>query len=193
MVLPRPRRRSARNGKACWHPTCATVRRYMGLVLIMDSRHPLTELDLQMLGWFAPTGKPIHVLLVQGRQADSPGTGARTARGSGSTEGRWRELAPATVFKLEEVRSWEAEAVLAAGSAWKSATEAPPPSACQREERPAKKRSAIGWSARSGGDRRQASLKKSPRQRGGRGQTCLTGIRHPLREVKREMASSHLR
>jgi GTP-binding protein len=34
-----------------------------GLVLIMDSRHPLTELDLQMLGWFAPTGKPIHVLL----------------------------------------------------------------------------------------------------------------------------------
>lgn len=34
-----------------------------GLVLIMDSRHPLTELDRQMLGWFAPTGKPIHVLL----------------------------------------------------------------------------------------------------------------------------------
>ena len=34
-----------------------------GLVLIMDSRHPLTELDRKMLGWFAPTGKPIHVLL----------------------------------------------------------------------------------------------------------------------------------
>ena len=34
-----------------------------GLVLIMDSRHPLTELDMQMIDWFAQTGKPIHVLL----------------------------------------------------------------------------------------------------------------------------------
>lgn len=35
----------------------------VGLVLIMDSRHPLTELDTQMIDWFAQTGKPIHVLL----------------------------------------------------------------------------------------------------------------------------------
>ena len=34
-----------------------------GLVLIMDSRHPLTGLDAQMINWFAQTGKPIHVLL----------------------------------------------------------------------------------------------------------------------------------
>ncbi len=34
-----------------------------GLVLIMDSRHPLTGLDMQMIDWFAQTGKPIHVLL----------------------------------------------------------------------------------------------------------------------------------
>ena len=34
-----------------------------GLVLIMDSRHPLTDLDRQMIDWFAQTGKPIHVLL----------------------------------------------------------------------------------------------------------------------------------
>jgi GTP-binding protein len=34
-----------------------------GLALIMDIRHPLTDLDRQMIGWFAPTGKPIHVLL----------------------------------------------------------------------------------------------------------------------------------
>lgn len=37
----------------------------VGLVLIMDSRHPLTELDRQMIGWFAPTGRPIHVLLTK--------------------------------------------------------------------------------------------------------------------------------
>lgn len=37
----------------------------IGLILIMDSRHPLTPLDRQMLGWFAPTGRPIHVLLTK--------------------------------------------------------------------------------------------------------------------------------
>ncbi len=36
-----------------------------GLVLIMDARHPLTELDMQMLDWFAHTGKPVHVLLTK--------------------------------------------------------------------------------------------------------------------------------
>ena len=36
-----------------------------GLVVIMDARHPLTELDEQMLGWFALTGKPVHVLLTK--------------------------------------------------------------------------------------------------------------------------------
>jgi GTP-binding protein len=37
----------------------------IGLILIMDSRHPLTPLDQQMLNWFAPTGRPIHVLLTK--------------------------------------------------------------------------------------------------------------------------------
>jgi GTP-binding protein len=36
-----------------------------GLALIMDIRHPLTELDQRMLEWFAPTGKPVHVLLTK--------------------------------------------------------------------------------------------------------------------------------
>ena len=36
-----------------------------GLVLIMDARRPLTELDRQMIGWFATTGKPIHCLLTK--------------------------------------------------------------------------------------------------------------------------------
>jgi GTP-binding protein len=36
-----------------------------GMVLIMDARHPLTPLDSQMLGWFAGTGKPVHVLLTK--------------------------------------------------------------------------------------------------------------------------------
>ncbi len=35
------------------------------LVLIMDSRRPFTDLDVQMLEWFAPTGKSIHCLLTK--------------------------------------------------------------------------------------------------------------------------------
>jgi GTP-binding protein len=36
-----------------------------GLVIIMDARHPLTELDQGMLDWFAPTDKPVHILLTK--------------------------------------------------------------------------------------------------------------------------------
>jgi GTP-binding protein len=35
------------------------------LILIVDSRRPFTELDVQMLEWFAPTGKPVHCLLTK--------------------------------------------------------------------------------------------------------------------------------
>jgi GTP-binding protein len=37
----------------------------IGLVLIMDARRPLTELDRNMVNWFGPTGKPIHCLLTK--------------------------------------------------------------------------------------------------------------------------------
>lgn len=53
--------------KAKWE---ALLSRYLqtrealaGMVLIMDARHPLTPLDRQMLDWFLPTGKPVHILL----------------------------------------------------------------------------------------------------------------------------------
>ncbi|MEC5216133.1 GTP-binding protein [Actimicrobium sp. GrIS 1.19] len=35
------------------------------LVLIIDVRRPFTDLDIQMLEWFAPTGKPIHCILTK--------------------------------------------------------------------------------------------------------------------------------
>ena len=31
----------------------------------MDARRPFTELDRQMIGWFAASGKPIHCLLTK--------------------------------------------------------------------------------------------------------------------------------
>lgn len=36
-----------------------------GLVLLMDVRHPLTEFDVQMLGWTAQARLPTHVLLTK--------------------------------------------------------------------------------------------------------------------------------
>lgn len=37
----------------------------IGLVIMMDVRRPLTPLDQQMLHWFLPTGKPVHILLTK--------------------------------------------------------------------------------------------------------------------------------
>ncbi|MFC5431303.1 ribosome biogenesis GTP-binding protein YihA/YsxC [Paraburkholderia denitrificans] len=36
-----------------------------GLILMMDARRPLTDLDCRMIEWFAPTGRPIHALLTK--------------------------------------------------------------------------------------------------------------------------------
>src|SRR6266849_8356687 len=36
-----------------------------GLGVVRDVRHPLTELDRRLLGWFRPTGKPVHILLTK--------------------------------------------------------------------------------------------------------------------------------
>ncbi|SEN22073.1 ribosome biogenesis GTP-binding protein YihA/YsxC [Nitrosomonas marina] len=42
-----------------------TQKTLVGLVLIMDIRHPLKVLDLQMLEWFSITGKPVHIILTK--------------------------------------------------------------------------------------------------------------------------------
>ena len=57
------------NIKAHWEELLSTYiqtrEALCGLVVIMDARHPLTQLDEQMLDWFRPTGKPVHVLLTK--------------------------------------------------------------------------------------------------------------------------------
>ena len=40
-------------------------RQLIGLILIMDSRHPLKALDIQMLDFFYITVRPVHILLSQ--------------------------------------------------------------------------------------------------------------------------------
>lgn len=36
-----------------------------GLILLMDIRHPFTELDIQMLNWFVPMRKPMYLILTK--------------------------------------------------------------------------------------------------------------------------------
>ena len=52
----------------------------IGLVLIMDSRHPLTPLDRQMIDWFVPGGRPIHVLLTKSDKLSRNDAAATLAR-----------------------------------------------------------------------------------------------------------------
>ena len=40
-------------------------RELRGLALVMDIRHPMTDLDLRMIDFMRPTGIPIHVLLTK--------------------------------------------------------------------------------------------------------------------------------
>ncbi len=55
--------------KAHWAPLLSrylqTRSQLRGLILLMDARHPCTALDTQMIEWFIPTGKPIHILLTK--------------------------------------------------------------------------------------------------------------------------------
>jgi GTP-binding protein len=37
----------------------------IGLILLADSRHGIKPLDEQLMAWFIPTGRPIHVLLTK--------------------------------------------------------------------------------------------------------------------------------
>ncbi len=41
----------------------ATRHSLRGLIIIMDVRHPLRDTDRDMIEWFSPSGRPIHILL----------------------------------------------------------------------------------------------------------------------------------
>ena len=126
----------------------------VGLVMIMDSRHPLTDLDVQMIDWFAQTGKPIHVLLSKAdkltRQEQSEVLSTvRTALA------RLGEQYTVQLFSsLKRTGIAEAETVLGRWLGMEIPPEAPPIPQAGKQARP-KNRKAIGWSARSSAKKRE--------------------------------------
>ena len=137
-----------------WEGLLAPYLRYrlplVGLVLIMDSRHPLTELDIQMLEWFAPTGKPIHVLLSKADKLTRQEQ-AQALREVGAVLAKLGDNCSLQLFSsLKRIGVAEAETVLGGWLEMAAKEELPPPVGLRTEKvaRP-KNRKAIGWSARS--------------------------------------------
>ncbi|HKO88202.1 MAG TPA: ribosome biogenesis GTP-binding protein YihA/YsxC [Burkholderiales bacterium] len=60
--VPEQVRKHWENTLAQYLQTRETLR---GMALIMDVRHPLTPLDWNMMEWFMPSGRPIHILLTK--------------------------------------------------------------------------------------------------------------------------------
>ena len=137
-----------------WEGLLAPYLRYRlplaGLVLIMDSRHPLTELDLQMLAWFAQTGKPIHILL---SKADKL-TRQEQVVALREVQAALAEISDNCTLQLfsslKKTGVAQAEAVLGEWLGMDAKQDLPPPVGLRTEKvaRP-KNRKAIGWSART--------------------------------------------
>lgn len=147
-----------------WEGLLAPYLRYrlplVGLVLIMDSRHPLTELDIQMLEWFAPTGKPIHVLLSKADKLTRQEQ-AQALREVGAVLAKLGDNCSLQLFSsLKRIGVAEAETVLGGWLEMAAKEELPPPVGLRTEKvaRP-KNRKAIGWSARSAKPAQKVSVK----------------------------------
>lgn len=69
----------------------------IGLVLIMDSRRPLTPLDRQMLDWFAPSGRPVHVLLTKSDKL-TRSEAAKTLAATRKALAEWGEAVTVQMF-----------------------------------------------------------------------------------------------
>jgi len=94
-----------------------------GLVVVMDVRHPLTDLDRRMLTWFRLTGKPVHVLLTKADKL-SREAGQRTLQ---QVEAEIVALAPnASVQLFSSLKKTGLEAAMAVFDGWLRLTQTSP-------------------------------------------------------------------
>ncbi len=83
-----------------------------GLVLIMDARRPLTDLDRQMLEWFGPTGKPIHILLTKADKL-TRSEAAKILQATRSEMAPWADQVSVQLFSsLKKTGIEEAESII---------------------------------------------------------------------------------
>jgi GTP-binding protein len=83
-----------------------------GLVLIMDIRHPLTPLDRQMLGWFAPTGRPIHILLTKADKLSKSQAGAALREVRKALQEAYPQCSVQLFSSLKKTGTEEAETII---------------------------------------------------------------------------------
>lgn len=130
----------------------------VGLVLIMDCRHPLTELDRQMLEWFAPTGKPVHVLLSKSDKLTRQEQAVVMREVAAALAAIGPNLSVQLFSSLKRTGIREAETVLGEWLDLDLVEETAPPTGLRTEKtaRP-KNRKAMGWSARTGSGNKTAN------------------------------------
>ena len=130
-------------GAAGWLPL-------VGLVMIMDSRHPLTDLDVQMIDWFAQTGKPIHVLLSKADKLTRQEQALVLREVQAELKGIGDNCTVQLFSSLKRTGVAEAEAMLAGWLDMEILEEVAPPVGLRTEKvARAKNRKAIGWCART--------------------------------------------
>ncbi|QNM96489.1 ribosome biogenesis GTP-binding protein YihA/YsxC [Chitinimonas koreensis] len=89
----------------------ATRPNLIGLVLLMDARHPLKPLDERMLDWFIPTGRPVHVLLTKADKLTRQEQ-AKTLAAVRDKLGSWPQCSVQLFSSLKKTGIEEAEAVV---------------------------------------------------------------------------------
>ncbi|MDX9885626.1 ribosome biogenesis GTP-binding protein YihA/YsxC [Thauera sp.] len=105
----------------------------IGLVLIMDSRRPLTALDRQMIDWFAHSGRPIHVLLTKSDKLSRGAAAAVLQEVRRALQPLGPQVTVQLFSSLKKSGVEEAEAVI---GGWLTGEIAPAPAADEAEPAP---------------------------------------------------------
>jgi GTP-binding protein len=92
----------------------------------MDARHPLTPLDDQLLDWFLPTGKPVHILLTKSDKLSRQQATTQLATVRSALEARGQGLSAQLFSSLKRTGVDEVEAVLLRWLELGAEKEAPP-------------------------------------------------------------------
>ena len=99
-----------------WQATLAkyleTREQLVGLVLIMDVRHPLTPLDRKMLDWFGPSGRPIHILLTKSDKLSKSQAGAALREVRDALRDSYPQCTVQLFSSLKKLGADEAEAII---------------------------------------------------------------------------------